>query len=148
MPRDPYEVLGVARSASEDEIKRAYRKLARQHHPDRNPGDKQAETRFKEVQDAYDVLSDKEKRQQYDRFGFAAYHWRPRSEWSYPAADRGNLGLSLSSRRESEFDPRPVSLFGRYWLSQDWAVSAESLSRDTTGLFRLQDFRIGVQRRF
>src|SRR5216683_7120850 len=71
MPRDPYEVLGVARSASEDEIKRAYRKLARQHHPDRNPGDKQAETRFKEVQDAYDVLSDKEKRQQYDRFGFA-----------------------------------------------------------------------------
>ena len=71
MPRDPYEVLGVARSASEDEIKRAYRKLARQHHPDRNPGDKQAETRFKEVQDAYDILSDKEKRQQYDRFGFA-----------------------------------------------------------------------------
>ena len=85
---------------------------------------------------------------EYDRFGFASYHWRPRSEWSYPAADRGNLGLSLSSRRESEFDPRPVSLFGRYWLSQDWAVSAESLSRDTTGLFRLQDLRIGVQRRF
>src|SRR3954453_4536484 len=71
MPRDPYEVLGVARSASEDDIKRAYRKLARQHNPDLNPGDKQAETRFKEVQNAYDVLSDKEKRQQYDRFGFA-----------------------------------------------------------------------------
>jgi len=85
---------------------------------------------------------------EYDRFGFAAYHWRPRSEWSYPATDRGNLGLSLSTRRESDFDPRPVSVFGRYWFSQDWAVSAESLSRDTTGLFRLQDFRIGVQRRF
>jgi hypothetical protein len=85
---------------------------------------------------------------EYDRFGFATYHWRPRSEWSNPAADRGNLGLSLSTRRDSEFDPRPMSVFGRYWLSQDWAVSAESLSRDTTGLFRLQDFRIGVQRRF
>src|SRR5580704_6231935 len=71
MPRDYYEVLGVKREASDDEIKKAYRKLARQFHPDRNPGDKQAEGRFKEVQDAYDVLSDKKKRQQYDQFGFA-----------------------------------------------------------------------------
>jgi DnaJ-class molecular chaperone len=71
MPRDLYEVLGVARNASEDDIKKAYRKLARQYHPDRNPGDKQAETRFKEVQAAYDILSDKTKREQYDRFGFA-----------------------------------------------------------------------------
>src|SRR5262249_38317573 len=71
MPRDYYEVLGVKRETSEDEIKKAYRKLARQYHPDRNPGDKQAEARFKEIQDAYDVLSDKGKRTQYDRFGFA-----------------------------------------------------------------------------
>jgi curved DNA-binding protein len=71
MPRDYYETLGVAKTAAEDEIKKAYRKLARQYHPDRNPGDKQAETRFKEVQDAYDVLSDKKKRAQYDKFGFA-----------------------------------------------------------------------------
>jgi DnaJ-class molecular chaperone len=70
MPRDYYDVLGVKRDASEDEIKKAYRKLARQYHPDRNPGDKQAEARFKEVQAAYDVLSDKAKRTQYDRFGF------------------------------------------------------------------------------
>src|SRR5256714_14197883 len=69
MPRDPYEVLGVARTASEDEIKKAYRKLARQFHPDRNPGDKQAESKFKEVQEAYDILADKNKRSQYDRFG-------------------------------------------------------------------------------
>jgi DnaJ-class molecular chaperone len=71
MPRDFYETLGVKRDASEDEIKKAYRKLARQYHPDRNPGDKQAETRFKEVQEAYDVLSDKNKRAQFDRFGAA-----------------------------------------------------------------------------
>ncbi len=71
MPRDYYEVLGVTKTAKEDEIRKAYRKLARQFHPDRNPGDKQAETKFKEVQDAYDVLSDKKKRGHYDQFGFA-----------------------------------------------------------------------------
>jgi DnaJ-class molecular chaperone len=69
MAVDYYEVLGVKRQASEDEIKKAYRKLARQFHPDRNPGDKQAEAKFKEVQEAYDVLTDKTKRAQYDRFG-------------------------------------------------------------------------------
>jgi|SRR6185437_15576517 len=71
MPRDYYEILSVAKDASDADIKKAYRKLARQYHPDRNPGDKQAETHFKEVQEAYDVLSDKTKRTQYDRFGFA-----------------------------------------------------------------------------
>src|SRR5437764_13651024 len=69
MARDLYEVLGVARTASDAEITKAYRKLARENHPDRNPGDKQAEARFKEVQNAYDVLSDTKKRAQYDRFG-------------------------------------------------------------------------------
>jgi DnaJ-class molecular chaperone len=69
MARDYYEVLGVKRDASEDEIKKAYRKLAREFHPDRNPGDKKAEGKFKEVQEAYDVLSDQKKRSQYDRFG-------------------------------------------------------------------------------
>jgi molecular chaperone DnaJ len=64
-----YDTLGVAKNASQDEIKKAYRKLARQHHPDRNPGDEAAEAKFKEVQAAYDVLSDPDKRKQYDAFG-------------------------------------------------------------------------------
>jgi len=84
---------------------------------------------------------------EYDRFGFAAYHWRPRAQWSYSFSERANLSMSLANR-ESELEQRPLSVFGRYWFSPDWAVSAESLSRDPTGLFRLQDFRIGVQRRF
>ncbi len=69
--RDYYEVLGVARGASEDEIKKAYRKLAKQYHPDLNPGDKTAEAHFKEVNEAYEVLSDQDKRAKYDQFGHA-----------------------------------------------------------------------------
>ena len=68
--RDYYEVLGVSKNATEDEIKKAYRKIAIQYHPDRNPGDKEAEEKFKEAAEAYSVLSDKQKRQQYDQFGF------------------------------------------------------------------------------
>ena len=71
--RDYYEVLGVPRNAEPDEIKRAYRKQALEHHPDQNPGDEQAERKFKEAAEAYDVLSDEEKRRQYDQFGHAAF---------------------------------------------------------------------------
>ncbi len=68
--RDYYEVLGVSKDASEDDIKKAYRKLAIKYHPDRNPGNKEAEEKFKEAAEAYEVLHDKQKRQQYDQFGF------------------------------------------------------------------------------
>src|SRR3954447_4245346 len=69
MAKTLYDSLGVSKSASADELKKAYRKLVRQYHPDKNPGDKEAEERFKEIQTAYDVLSDPDKRKQYDRFG-------------------------------------------------------------------------------
>lgn len=69
--RDYYEVMGVPKNATDDEIKKAYRKLAKQYHPDLNPGDKTAEAKFKEVNEAYEVLSDKDKKTRYDQFGHA-----------------------------------------------------------------------------
>src|SRR6267378_7510333 len=71
--KDYYEILGISRSASADELKKAYRKLARKLHPDLNPGDKAAEERFKELQAAYDVLSDADNRKLYDQYG---ENWR------------------------------------------------------------------------
>jgi molecular chaperone DnaJ len=71
--KDYYELLGVSRNASEEEIKKAYRKLALQYHPDRNPGDKQSEEKFKEVSEAYQILADAEKRAKYDQYGHAAF---------------------------------------------------------------------------
>ena len=88
MPRDHYDVLGVARSASDEEIKKAYRKLAAKFHPDRNPGDKDAEAKFKEVSAAYDVLSDKDKRQQYDTFGHVGPGF-PGGGGGFPGGFRG-----------------------------------------------------------
>ena len=71
--RDYYEVLGVDKSADDATLKKAYRKLAKKYHPDVNPGDKEAEAKFKEATEAYTILSDPEKRKQYDQFGHAAF---------------------------------------------------------------------------
>jgi curved DNA-binding protein len=76
--KDYYKVLGVERNASADDIRKAYRKLAMQYHPDRNPGDKQAEDRFKEMNEAYQVLSDEQKRARYDQLGSAYSNWQQR----------------------------------------------------------------------
>src|SRR5262245_39694752 len=73
MKRDYYEVLGVERTVTDDELKKAYRKLALKYHPDKNPGHREAEERFKELSEAYQVLCDGERRAAYDRFGHAAF---------------------------------------------------------------------------
>src|SRR5215471_6936994 len=76
--RDYYEILGVSKDAPDADVKKAYRRLARKLHPDVNPGDKAAQKRFQEVQEAYDVLRDTEKRRAYDRFGHAGPGFDPR----------------------------------------------------------------------
>jgi molecular chaperone DnaJ len=90
--KDLYGALGVSKGASQDEIKKAYRKLARQYHPDANPGDASAEERFKEVQGAYDVLSDPEKRKQYDRFGSSNGRGPGPGGINFEGFDLGDLG--------------------------------------------------------
>src|ERR1700742_2784753 len=83
---DYYRTLGVERGASEDDIRKAYRKLARKHHPDLNPGDKAAEDRFKKVQEAYDILSDPKKKQMYDQVGFYSENGMPGGAGGGPQA--------------------------------------------------------------
>src|SRR5690349_22868288 len=94
--RDYYEILGVSRSAKEEEIKKSYRKLARKYHPDLNPNNKQAEEKFKEVQEAYEVLGDAEKRKKYDQLG---PNWKGGSDFTPP------------NNWQTEFDPS--EMFGR-----------------------------------
>ena len=91
--QDYYQTLGVERKADEDEIRKAYRKLARKHHPDLNPGDKAAEERFKKVQEAYDILSDPKKKQMYDQYGFYSENGMP-AGGPPPGGARGpNMGF-------------------------------------------------------
>uniref|UniRef100_A0A832GM13 J domain-containing protein n=1 Tax=Caldimicrobium thiodismutans TaxID=1653476 RepID=A0A832GM13_9BACT len=101
MPKDYYSILGVPRNATQEEIKRAYRKLAMQYHPDRNKGNKEAEEKFKEINEAYAVLSDPEKRKLYDQFGSAEFERRYTQEDIFKDFDFENifsdLGIDLSS---------------------------------------------------
>jgi molecular chaperone DnaJ len=109
-PRDLYSVLGVSRKAGADEIKKAYRKLAREYHPDRNQGDKESEARFKEVQEAYDTLSDPEKRKQYDAGGmFSGFGPRGFGGGGF-TSDLGDIFSTVFGRRGGA---RQVPLQGR-----------------------------------
>ncbi len=109
--RDYYEVLGVKRDASEKEIRQAYRRLARQYHPDVSPNDKKAEKAFKEISEAYEVLSDKEKRQKYDRYGHD-WQYAEQAEAARAQAGFGGSGpfrYSYSTSGNADFE----DLFGR-----------------------------------
>jgi curved DNA-binding protein len=93
--KEYYEILGVQKSSTEDDIKKAYRKLALKYHPDRNPGNKQAEDHFKEINEAYAVLSDKEKRTQYDTYGMSGFQQRYSQEDIYRGFNIGDLFKDL-----------------------------------------------------
>src|SRR5581483_2420821 len=101
--QDYYEILGVPRGAKEDEIRKSYRRLARKHHPDLNPGDKAAEEKFKTVQEAYDVLSDAKKRQVYDQYGFYSDNIPPGGPGAGPGAGTSSQGPGFGGFDFSEF---------------------------------------------
>ena len=101
--KDYYEVLGVKKTSPEDEIKKAYRKLAMKHHPDRNSGNKQAEERFKDINEAYAVLSDKKKRAQYDQFGPSGFSQRYSQEDIFRGFDVSDLFKDLGFSQNDAF---------------------------------------------
>ncbi|MCP4692967.1 MAG: DnaJ domain-containing protein [Desulfobacterales bacterium] len=110
---DYYNVLGVSKNASDEEIKKAYRKLAMKHHPDRSKGDKAAEERFKEISEAYAVLSDKEKRKQYDTFGSEGFHQRFSREDIFREFDFGDILKEFGFGGGARFSFGSGSPFGR-----------------------------------
>ncbi len=136
MPKDYYEILGVSRNATQEEIKKAYRKLAMKYHPDRNKGDKEAEEKFKEINEAYAVLSDPEKRKLYDMYGSAEFERRYTTEDIFRGFDFESvfkdLGINLGgffkkrNKREGRtffFDLGDLfsNLFGTYFEEENFS---------------------------
>ena len=126
--RDYYEVLGLNKGASESEIKSAFRKMAMKYHPDRNPGDKEAEEKFKEVNEAYGILSDPEKKSKYDQFGFAGVD---------PNAGFGGGGFSGGGGFEDIFG----DLFGVCSAEASEGDSAEATREEAICRERVRIFR-------
>ncbi len=133
MAQDYYQTLGVSRDASEEDIRKAYRKLARKHHPDLNPGDKAAEERFKKVQEAYDILSDPKKKTMYDQYGFYSENGMPGGAagggggarpphmdfGGFDFSDIFTRGAGAGSRRSSEESANFQDIFSQWFGRQN-----------------------------
>ena len=124
--RDYYEILGVVKTASTDEIKKAYRKVAMQFHPDRNPGDKSAEEKFKEAAEAYEVLSDTDKKAQYDRYGHAGVSGNGRGNY-------GTGGMNMEDIFSQFGDIFGDDIFGNFFGGQQRGGRAGQRSRGVRG---------------
>ena len=133
--RDYYEVLGVQKGCSDDELKKAYRKLAKKYHPDLNPNDKEAEVKFKEVNEAYEVLSDKEKRARYDQFGHAGVD---------PNFGAGGAGAGAGGFGGIDFD----DLFGSFFGGGFGGFGGSSSARNPNGPIRGNDVDITINLTF
>jgi molecular chaperone DnaJ len=128
--KDFYEILGVSKSSSQDEIKKAYRKVAMQYHPDRNPGDKSAEEKFKEAAEAYEILSDTDKRAQYDRFGHQAFSPGRGGGGGYSGGGGMNMDDIFSQFGDIFGDDSP---FGSFFGGSSGRRSQTGRSRGTRG---------------
>src|SRR5262245_6521181 len=141
--RDYYEILGVARTAKEDEIKKTYRKLARKYHPDLNPNNKQAEEKFKEIQEAYEVLGDTQKRQKFDQLGA---NWKngadftPPPNWGGGGGFEGTINIEdlfggggAGQQRRSPFSDFFESLFGGMGGGGMGSAESEAARRGRSG---------------
>ena len=138
--RDYYDILGVNKNASGEEVKRAYRKLAMKFHPDRNPNKKEAEERFKEVNEAYAVLSDKEKRKQYDTFGKEGFHQRFSQEDIFRGFDFDEILSSLfggKGRREFRSKGRGGFDFGDFFGGQTYQNMGRMSQRGEDVIYEL-----------
>lgn len=128
--KDYYAILGVNKNASADEIKKAFRKLAVKYHPDRNPGNKQAEEKFKEISEAYEVLFDKEKRQKYDQFG---QYWQQASQGGWPQGGAGVDVGGFDFSQYGNFDEFINELLGRFSTPGGTRTGSYSYRTSTAG---------------
>jgi molecular chaperone DnaJ len=114
--QDYYEILGVSRTAEEREIKKAYKRLAMKYHPDRNQGDKEAEAKFKEIKEAYEILTDAQKRAAYDQYGHAAF-------------EQGGMGAAAVVLAAARISAISLAMFSAISLAADAVASAQRAAR-------------------